>query len=246
MALDPRSDDTFDDPERVGVLSVVMPCYNEAATIDIVVKRVLESPYTGELLIVDDGSDDGSVDLYRGSVDPRVRVVTHPTNRGKGAAVRTGLAEVRCPFVVIHDADLEYDPKDHGSLLRPLLAGDADVVYGSRFVSDQPRRVLYFWHSIGNRFLTLVTNAVTNLNLTDMETCLKAFRSDVLVDLELIEDGFAIEPEITIKVARLNLRIWEVGISYAGRTYAEGKKIQWTDGVKALRAIARHGLLTRR
>ena len=223
-----------------------MPCYNEAATIDTIVKRVLESPYTGELVIVDDGSTDGSLDAYRDSTDVRIRVHTHPTNRGKGAAVRTGFADVRCPFTVIHDADLEYDPKDHAVLLGPLLEGEADVVYGSRFVSDQPRRVLYFWHALGNRFLTLVTNAVTNLNLTDMETCLKAFRTDVLSGLDLTEDGFTIEPEITIKAARQGLRIWEVGISYAGRTYGEGKKIEWTDGVYALRAIARHGVLGRR
>ena len=227
-------------------LSVVMPCYNESATIGAIVKRVLASPHTAELLIVDDGSTDGTRDLLTAIDDERVRVLLQPANRGKGAAIRRGFQEAGSDFVIVQDADLEYDPVDYDLVLEPLLNDVADVVYGSRFQSGRPRRVLYFWHSIGNRALTLLSNMFTDLNLTDMETCYKAFRTEVVKSLDLEEDRFGIEPEITAKVAAGGWRVWEVGISYSGRTYAEGKKINWRDGVAAVRCIVKYGLQTRR
>ena len=227
-------------------LSVVMPCYNEAATVAEMVKRVLASPHTAELVIVDDGSTDGTRELLHGFDASRVRILLQPENRGKGAAIRRGFEVASAEFVIVQDADLEYDPRDYDIVLEPLLSGSADVVYGSRFQSGRPRRVLYFWHSVGNRFLTLLSNMFTDLNLTDMETCYKAFRIEVLQSLDLREDRFGIEPEITAKVAAGGWRIWEVGISYSGRTYAEGKKINWRDGVAALGCIVKYGVTTRR
>lgn len=227
-------------------LSVVMPCYNESATIGEIVKRVLASPHTAELVIVDDGSTDGTRDLLAAFDDERVRVVLQPENQGKGAAIRRGFQEAQSDFVIVQDADLEYDPVDYDLVLEPLLNGVADVVYGSRFQSGRPRRVLYFWHSIGNRLLTLLSNMFTDLNLTDMETCFKAFRTEVVKGLDLKEDRFGIEPEITAKVAAAGWRVWEVGISYSGRTYAEGKKINWRDGVAAVRCIVKYGIESRR
>jgi glycosyltransferase involved in cell wall biosynthesis len=229
-----------------------MPCFNEAGTVAQAVKAVLDSPYTAELIVVDDGSTDGSrellADMTEGA-DPRVRVLLQPINRGKGAALRRGFAAVTAPFVVVQDADLEYDPREYGELLGPLIDGRADVVYGSRFVSSRPHRVLYFWHYVGNKILTTVSNMFTNLNLTDMETCYKAFRREVIQSITIEEDRFGIEPELTAKVARGGWRIYEVGISYSGRTYAEGKKIGWRDGAHALSCILaysgsgqRHGL----
>ncbi len=226
-------------------LSVVMPCYNEAATVREMTERVLASPHTGELVIVDDGSNDGTSEILARLDNPRVRVLTQPHNLGKGAAMRRGFAAVNCDFVVVQDADLEYDPADWDLLLEPLLTGRADVVYGSRFVSSRPRRVLYFWHSVGNRLLTALSNAFTDLNLTDMETCYKAFRREVIQSIKLEEDRFGFEPEITAKVAAGSWRVWEVGISYAGRTYAEGKKIGWRDGVIAVWCIIKYGLKMR-
>ena len=227
-------------------LSVVMPCFNEAATIGEIVKRVLANPNTAELIIVDDGSTDGTRDLLASIDEPRVKVILQPENRGKGAAIRRGFGEVSADFVIIQDADLEYDPADYDLMLEPLLEGNADVVYGSRFQSGRPRRVLYFWHSVGNRLLTLLSNMFTDLNLTDMETCFKAFRTEVVKSLDLQEDRFGIEPEITAKIAAGGWRVWEVGISYSGRTYAEGKKINWRDGVAAVGSIVRHGVASRR
>ena len=227
-------------------LSVVMPCYNESATIGEIVKRVLASPHTAELLVVDDGSTDGTRDLLSSFDDDRVHVFLQPANQGTGAAIRRGFQEASSEFVIVQDADLEYDPADYDLVLEPLLSGDADVVYGSRFQSGRPRRVLYFWHSVGNRALTLLSNMFTDLNLTDMETCFKAFRTEVVKSLDLEEDRFGIEPEITAKVAAGAWRVWEVGISYSGRTYAEGKKINWRDGVAAVRCIVKYGLETRR
>ncbi len=221
-------------------LSVVMPCYNEVATVREVAERVLASPYTVELVIVDDGSTDGTVGEVRSLGDPRVRLVEQPFNQGKGAALRRGFAEASAPYVVVQDADLEYDPVDYPQLLEPLLDGRADVVYGSRFMAGRPHRVLYFWHSVGNKFLTTVSNMFTNLNLTDMETCYKAFRREVLSGFVIEEDRFGFEPEITAKLARGGWRVYEVGISYAGRTYEEGKKIGWRDGVRALYCIVRY------
>ena len=223
-----------------------MPCYNEAATIGEIVKRVLASPHTAELLIIDDGSTDGTRDLLGTFDDERVRVLLQPENLGKGAAIRRGLREADADLVLVQDADLEYDPVDYDLVLEPLLSGAADVVYGSRFQSGRPRRVLYFWHSVGNRLLTLLSNMFTDLNLTDMETCFKAFRLEVVKGLDLREDRFGIEPEITAKVAAAGWRVWEVGISYSGRTYAEGKKINWRDGVAAVRCIVKYGVETRR
>jgi glycosyltransferase involved in cell wall biosynthesis len=221
-------------------LSVVIPCYNERATIDTVLKRVLDSPWTKQVVIVDDGSTDGSREVLDAVDDPRVTVLVQPTNRGKGAALRRGFAEVTSEFVVVQDADLEYDPSDYAALLEPLVDGRADVVFGSRFMGGRPHRVLYFWHSMGNKALTLLSNMATNLNLTDMESCYKAFRREVVQSLDLEEDRFGIEPEITAKVARGGWRVYEVGVSYSGRTYAEGKKIGWRDGIWALRCILRY------
>ncbi len=208
-----------------------------------VVKRVLESPWVAEVILVDDGSTDGTRELLADltSEGPvAVRVVLHPHNRGKGAALRTGFAEASADYVIVQDADLEYDPQEFGNLLLPLIDGRADVVYGSRFVSDRPHRVLYYWHSVGNKILTILSNMFTDLNLTDMETCYKAFRREVLESIELQEDRFGIEPEITAKVAAGRWRVFEVGISYSGRTYEEGKKIGWRDGVRAVYCIVRY------
>ena len=223
-----------------------MPCFNESATVGEIVKRVLASPHTAELLIVDDGSTDGTRDLLSSFDDERVHVLLQSENQGKGAAIRRGFQEALSDFVIVQDADLEYDPVDYDLMLEPLLSGAADVVYGSRFQSGRPRRVLYFWHSVGNRALTLFSNMFTDLNLTDMETCFKAFRIEVVKSLDLKEDRFGIEPEITAKVAAGGWRVWEVGISYSGRTYAEGKKINWRDGVAAVRCIVKYGVETRR
>jgi glycosyltransferase involved in cell wall biosynthesis len=229
-------------------LSVVMPCYNESGTLKIVADRVLESPYTRELIIVDDGSVDGTLEIARGiaSADARVRVLDQGVNQGKGAALRRGFAEAEGPFVIVQDADLEYDPGEYGIVLEPLVDGRADVVYGSRFLSGRPHRVLYFWHSVGNKVLTTLSNMFTDLNLTDMETCYKAFHVDVLRSIRIEEDRFGFEPEITAKVAQGKWRVYEVGISYTGRTYAEGKKIGWRDGVRALVCIVRYSPLVAR
>jgi glycosyltransferase involved in cell wall biosynthesis len=228
------------------VLCVVMPCYNESGTVLETCKRVLDSPYTLQLLVVDDASTDGSADLVGSLDDERVTLVRQPRNQGKGAALRRGFELATGPYVVVQDADLEYDPADFGRLLEPLLDGSADVVYGSRFLSGRPHRVLYFWHSLGNRLLTLASNAFTNLNLTDMETCYKAFRKEVLDSITLEEPRFGIEPEITAKVAAGGWRIFEVGISYSGRTYDEGKKIGWRDGFRAFVCIVRYSPVGRR
>ena len=229
-------------------LSVVMPCFNEVATVADCVAAVLASPYTAEVVIVDDGSTDGTRDVLDELVgtDERVRVLLQAVNQGKGAALRRGFAEARSEFVIVQDADLEYDPADYGAVLGPLLDGRADVVFGSRFSGGEAHRVLYFWHTVGNRFLTLLSNAFTDLNLTDMETCYKAFRREVLQGLVLEEDRFGIEPELTAKVAAGRWRIYEVGISYSGRTYDEGKKIGWRDGVRAVVCIVRYSPWARR
>ena len=230
-------------------LSVVMPCYNEQATVVDVLEKVLASPYTAEVIVVDDGSRDDTVVLVKSMDDPRVRLIEQPYNMGKGAALRRGFSEATADFVIIQDADLEYDPKEYDVIMCPLLDGRADVVFGSRFQGGREHRVLYFWHYVGNKVLTTVSNMFTNLNLTDMETCYKAFRREVLDTFELEENRFGIEPEMTAKVAAGQWRIYEVGISYSGRTYAEGKKIGWKDGVRALYCIVRYspvgGLLGR-
>jgi glycosyltransferase involved in cell wall biosynthesis len=228
-------------------LSVVIPCFNEAATIERIVERVvLHAPAGTELIVVDDASTDGSAAILREKIAGRAaRVFFHETNRGKGAALRTGFAAATGDVVLVQDADLEYDPRDYAKILAPILEGRADVVFGSRFVGGDSHRVLYFWHSVGNRFLTLVSNMFTNLNLTDMEVCYKAFRREVLQSFELSEDRFGWEPEITARVARRGCRVYEVGVSYSGRTYAEGKKVGWTDGVHALWCIVKYNVFVR-
>src|SRR6202171_2925487 len=223
-------------------LSVVMPVYNERATLREVVARVLAVPLEIELICVDDGSEDGSREILAelGERYPQMRILLQPKNIGKGAALRRGIQESTGDFVIIQDADLEYDPADYPLLLGPLIQGKADVVYGSRFLGAAPHRVLYFWHSVGNRILTLLSNALTNINLSDMETCYKAFRREVIQSIHLEEKRFGFEPEITVKIAKRKLRIYEVGISYWGRTYEEGKKIQWKDGVRALWCLVKY------
>lgn len=228
-------------------LSVVMPCYNEARTIQKMIDAVKASPVADkEIIIVDDCSTDGTRELLKREIEPQVaKVLYHEVNRGKGAALRTGFAAATGDIVIIQDADLEYDPQEYPRMIGPILDDKADVVFGSRFMGGLPHRVVYFWHMVGNRFLTLLSNMLTNLNLTDMETCYKAFRREVVQSLKLTEDRFGIEPEITARVAQGRYRIYEVGISYYGRTYAEGKKINWKDGVRALYAILRFNLWDR-
>jgi len=225
-------------------LSVVMPVYNERATLRTAIERVLALPLDIEMLCVDDGSKDGSAEILKEieTQHPAVRVFRQPRNMGKGAALRHGIAQATGDFVVIQDADLEYDPVDYQQLLEPLCSGKADVVYGSRFMGGGPHRVLYFWHSVGNWLLTLISNCVTNVNLTDMETCYKMFRRDIIQSIPIEENRFGFEPEITVKVARRRLRIYEVGISYSGRTYEEGKKIGWKDGVRAFYCLAKYAV----
>ncbi len=225
-------------------LSVVMPVYNEQATLRYVVERVLSVGLEIELLCVDDGSTDGSpqilADLQKQF--PRMRVIVQPRNIGKGAALRRGIQEATGDYVIIQDADLEYDPNEYSRLLEPLETGQADVVYGSRFLGAGPHRVLYFWHFVGNWLLTLLSNMITNLNMSDMETCYKVFRREVIQAIPIEEDRFGFEPEITVKIAKRQLRVYEIGISYWGRTYAEGKKIGWRDGFRALWCLAKYGL----
>jgi glycosyltransferase involved in cell wall biosynthesis len=231
------------------LLSIVMPVYNEAATVETIVERVLAVPLPKELIVVDDGSTDGTGELLRRLSDEsagnELRVLSQPWNRGKGAALRRGIKEARGQYVVIQDGDLEYDPRDYPALLRPCLEQQADVVYGSRFVGGAERRVLLFWHSVGNWILTLISNAFTDLNLTDMETGYKLFRREVIQAIELKQDRFGFEPEVTAKIAHRGLRIFEVGISYNGRGYEDGKKIGWRDAVQALFCIINYGIESR-
>ena len=221
-------------------LSVIIPCYNEEGTIASLITMVQLSPWVQEIIVVDDGSQDKSREILEAISDPQVRVIMHTVNQGKGAALRTGFSHATAEFVIVQDADLEYDPSEYPLVLEPLLDNRADVVFGSRFLSGRPHRVLYFWHSLGNRFLTLMSNMFTDLNLTDMETCYKCFRREVIQAIDIEEDRFGFEPEITAKLAKLRLRIYEVGISYSGRTYDEGKKIGWRDGVRAVYCIVRY------
>ncbi len=225
-------------------LSVVIPCYNEVATIDRILAAVHASPYRDkEVIVVDDCSVDGTRERLtgelRGSMD---QLVLHEVNRGKGAALRSGIRAATGDLVIIQDADLEYDPQEWPKLLQPILEGRADVVFGSRFMGAQPHRVLYFWHRVGNGVLTVFSNMLTNLNLTDMETCYKVFRREIIQSIEIEEDRFGFEPEVTAKVAKLGCRIYEVGISYYGRTYAEGKKIGYKDGLRAIYCILKYNL----
>ena len=225
-------------------LSVIIPIYNERATLRRVVEKVLSVPLQIELICVDDGSTDGS----RGILEqlerqyPQLRVILQPRNIGKGAALRRGFSEATGDYVVVQDADLEYDPAELPNLMEPLIGDQADVVYGSRFLGGRPHRVLYFWHFVGNSFLTLLSNCLTNINLSDMETCYKMFRREVIQSIPIEENRFGFEPEITVKVAKRRLRIYEIGISYSGRTYKEGKKIGWKDGFRALWCLVKYSL----
>jgi len=223
---------------------VVIPVYNEVQTLLHLIDRVQEVAVDKDLVLVDDCSTDGTRDLLQKTTFPsNVRVLYHERNQGKGAALRTGFAAATGDVVIIQDADLEYDPQEYPKLLRPILEGRADVVFGSRFAGGETHRVLYFWHFMGNKFLTLCSNAFTNLNLTDMETCYKVFRREVLQRITVEENRFGFEPEITAKISKLRVRIYEVGISYDGRTYEEGKKIGWKDGVRALWCIVKYNWL---
>jgi len=226
-------------------LSVVIPCFNEVATIERLLEAVRASPHPDkEIIVVDDGSSDGTREKISGPLRPLIdQLVMHEVNQGKGAALRSGIRAATGDVVIIQDADLEYDPNEYPNLIAPIAEDRADVVYGSRFMGAAPHRVLYFWHRLGNGFLTLLSNMFTNLNLTDMETCYKAFRRSVIQSIEIEEDRFGFEPEITAKVAKLGVRIYEVGISYYGRTYAEGKKIGYRDGFRAIYCIVKYNLL---
>ena len=229
------------------LVSVIIPCYNESQTLGQTLKAVAAAPYDKEVIVVDDASLDTTADLIKGTLAQFIDVpIFHEINQGKGAALRSAIKVATGDLVLIQDADLEYDPSDYSQLLPPLLDGKADVVYGSRFLGYGPHRVLYFWHYLGNRFLTILSNMFTNLNLTDMETGYKVFRREIIQSIKLEQDRFGIEPEMTAKLARVpGIRIYEVGISYFGRTYAEGKKITWKDGFQAIYCVLKYGIIRR-
>lgn len=227
-------------------LSVVIPCYNEVKTIQDVVIAVQNSSIENlEIIIVDDYSTDGTRELLQSEIESQVALVAyHSENLGKGAALNTGFSLVTGDIAIVQDADLEYDPQEYSSMIQPILDGKADVVFGSRFMGANPHRVVYYWHMVGNKFLTMLSNMLTNINLTDMETCYKAFKSEIIRSIKIEESRFGVEPELTAKVAKMNCRIYEVGISYYGRTYQEGKKIGWRDGFKAIFCILKYNLFS--
>lgn len=235
-------------------LSIIVPAYNEAKTIHMILEKLCGVTLIGqavkEITVVNDCSKDGTEEAVKAFIDAHpdtdIKYIAHPVNKGKGAAIRTGIENATGDYVIVQDADLEYDPNEFNLMLKPVLDGFADVVYGSRFLGGNPHRILFFWHSIGNKFLTFLSNAFTNLNLTDMETCYKMFRADIIKNINLVENRFGFEPEVTAKIARTkNIRIYEVGISYYGRTYAEGKKINWKDGFRALWCIIKYNTFAR-
>ncbi len=225
-------------------VSIVIPCYNEKNTIEKIVEAVRNAPIQRkEIIVIDDCSGDGTQAVLKERLSQKVdRIIYHPVNRGKGAALRSGFAVATGDIILMQDADLEYSPEDYPALLEPLISGKADAVFGSRFMGGRPHRVLFFWHMVGNKFLTLLSNLFTNLNLTDMETGYKAFKAPLIKSIQIQEDRFGVEPEIVAKLARAGCRIYEVGISYSGRTYREGKKINWRDGMRALYAIVKYNL----
>ncbi len=226
-------------------LSIVIPCFNEISTMEEIVEAVKASPVKDcEIIIVDDFSTDGTRELLESKIEDQVdQVIYHHKNKGKGAALRTGFASATGDIVIVQDADLEYDPQEYPEMIEPILNGRADVVFGSRFQGGRPHRVVYFWHMVGNKFLTTLSNMLTNINLTDMETCYKAFRREIIQSIKIQENRFGFEPEITAKVAKMGCRIYEVGISYYGRTYEEGKKIGWKDGFRAIYCILKYNLM---
>lgn len=228
-------------------LSIIIPCYNELCTIETIIDAVRNSPYPNkEIIVVDDFSKDGTREKLKHEIEPRKlvdKIIYHDFNQGKGAALRSGINEATGDILIIQDADLEYNPNEYSKLVQPILDNKADVVFGSRFSGSDAHRVLYYWHRVGNGFLTFLSNMFTNLNLTDMETCYKAFRREIIQKITIEENRFGFEPEITAKVAKLHCRIYEVGISYSGRTYAEGKKINWKDGVRAIYCILKYNIL---
>jgi glycosyltransferase involved in cell wall biosynthesis len=226
------------------LLSIIIPAFNEADFLPEVIRRVVEAPYDKDIIIIDDGSSDGTREYLKGLALEGIKVMVHEKNMGKGAAIRTGIAVATGDVVIVQDADLEYDPRDYPILLEPIIQGKADVVYGSRFLGG-PHRVLFFWHSVGNSFITLISNMFTDLNLTDMETGYKAFRKKVFEAITIESNRFGFEPEITAKVAKKGFRIYEVPISYSGRSYQEGKKITWKDGVMALFTVLKYNLFRR-
>ena len=224
-------------------LSVIMPCFNEESTINEILFAIKNSGVKDlEIIIVDDCSTDGTKRLLENIEDKNIKVVFHDRNQGKGAALRRGFREAQGDICIIQDADMEYDPKEYKFMIEPILNNKADVVYGSRFQGGRPHRVVYFWHRLGNGFLTLLSNIFTDLNLSDMETCYKAFKTEIIKSIEIKENRFGFEPEITAKISKMNLRIYEIGISYYGRTYAEGKKIGWKDGIRAIYCIVKYNL----
>jgi glycosyltransferase involved in cell wall biosynthesis len=225
-------------------LSVIIPCFNEIGTIAQVVEAIKASPVKNcEIIIVDDCSTDGTADLLKSTMEMQVdKIIYHRTNQGKGAALRTGFSAASGDIVIVQDADLEYDPQEYALMIEPILKDKADVVFGSRFQGSRPHRVVYYWHMLGNRFLTTLSNMLTNINLTDMETCYKAFRREIIQSIKIQENRFGFEPEITAKVSKTGCRIYEVGISYYGRTYKEGKKIGWKDGFRAIYCILKYNL----